>query len=38
MYQIATPGIAATAKKAQIYLEEKFSDHAPLIIDYDFAL
>ena len=37
-YQIATPGIAATAKKAQIYLEEKFSDHAPLIIDYDFAL
>lgn len=37
-YQIATPGIAATAKKAQIYLDEKFSDHAPLIIDYDFAL
>lgn len=37
-YQIATPGITATAKKAQIYLAEKFSDHAPLIIDYDFAL
>jgi exodeoxyribonuclease III len=37
-YQIATPGIAATAKKASIYLEEKFSDHAPLVIDYEFAL
>jgi exodeoxyribonuclease III len=37
-YQIATPGIAATAKAASIYLEERFSDHAPLIIDYDFAL
>jgi exodeoxyribonuclease III len=37
-YQIATPGIAATAKKASIYLEEKFSDHAPLIVDYGFAL
>ena len=36
-YQIATPGIAATAKSASIYLEERFSDHAPLIIDYDFA-
>jgi exodeoxyribonuclease III len=36
-YQISTPGIAATAKKATIYLEEKFSDHAPLIIDYDFS-
>jgi exodeoxyribonuclease III len=37
-YQIATPGIAATAKKAAIYLEEKFSDHAPLVIDYEFTL
>jgi exodeoxyribonuclease III len=37
-YQIATPGIAATATKASIYLDEKFSDHAPLIIDYGFEL
>ncbi|HPV23623.1 MAG TPA: exodeoxyribonuclease III [Casimicrobium sp.] len=37
-YQIATPGIAATAKSASIYLEQRFSDHAPLIIDYGFAL
>lgn len=34
-YQIATPGIAATAVAAQIYKAERFSDHAPLIIDYD---
>ena len=36
-YQIATPGIAGTAKKAEIYKAERFSDHAPLIIDYEFA-
>lgn len=34
-YQIATPGIAACARKAAIYKDERFSDHAPLIIDYD---
>lgn len=33
-YQIATPGIAAAAKRAEIYKTERFSDHAPLIIDY----
>ena len=33
-YQIATPGIAAHAKAASIYKEQRFSDHAPLIIDY----
>jgi exodeoxyribonuclease-3 len=33
-YQIATPGIAALARKASIYLEQRFSDHAPLVIDY----
>ncbi|MBS1142668.1 MAG: xth [Proteobacteria bacterium] len=35
-YQIATPGIAAMAEKAEVYKAERFSDHAPLIIDYDF--
>jgi exodeoxyribonuclease III len=35
-YQIATPGIAATAKRCEIYKERRFSDHAPLAIDYDF--
>ena len=34
-YQIATPGIAARAKRAEIYKEQRFSDHAPLTIDYD---
>ena len=34
-YQIATPGIAATARKAGIYKTKRFSDHAPLTIDYD---
>jgi exodeoxyribonuclease-3 len=33
-YQIATPGIAATARRESIYLKKRFSDHAPLIIDY----
>jgi exodeoxyribonuclease-3 len=36
-YHIATPGIAATAKRAAIYKDEKFSDHAPLTIDYDYT-
>ena len=34
-YQIATPGIAARARAAKIYTNRRFSDHAPLIIDYD---
>lgn len=33
-YQIATPGIAAQAKRAAVYKTERFSDHAPLIIEY----
>ncbi len=37
-YQIATPGIARKATKERIYKDRKFSDHAPLIIDYDAAL
>jgi exodeoxyribonuclease-3 len=37
-YHLATPAIAAKAKREQIYLDRRFSDHAPLIIDYDFAL
>lgn len=34
-YHIATPTIAAKAKAAYIYKDERFSDHAPLTIDYD---
>ena len=37
-YQIATPGIAALAHAAAIYKNRRFSDHAPLIIDYDYQL
>lgn len=33
-YQIATPVIAHKAQSASIYKAERFSDHAPLIIDY----
>lgn len=34
-YQIATPNLASTAIGCSIYKEQRFSDHAPLIIDYD---
>ena len=34
-YQIATPGIAAAAVRESIYKRRRFSDHAPLTIDYD---
>jgi len=37
-YQIATPAIAACARKVKIYKDRRFSDHAPLTIDYDFDL
>lgn len=37
-YQIATPEIAKSAKKVSIYKEQRFSDHAPLIIEYDWKL
>ena len=34
-YQIATPGVAAAARAAAVYKDERFSDHAPLSIVYD---
>jgi exodeoxyribonuclease-3 len=34
-YQIATPDIAHDALNCEIYKNEKFSDHAPLIINYN---
>ena len=36
-YQLATPGIANTAIAAAVYKDERFSDHAPLSVDYDYA-
>jgi len=37
-YQIATPGIAAKATKVSIYKRRRFSDHAPLTVDYVWPL
>ncbi len=34
-YQVTTPGLADKVRKAAIYKTQRFSDHAPLIIDYD---
>jgi exodeoxyribonuclease-3 len=36
-YQLATPKVAATARAAAIWKDTRFSDHAPLTIDYDFV-
>ncbi len=37
-YHLATPAIGATARSADIHKAQRFSDHAPLTIDYDWAL
>jgi exodeoxyribonuclease-3 len=34
-YQIVTPGLKDRIQKARIYRDRRFSDHAPLIMDYD---
>ena len=34
-YQMITPGLTASVREASIYKEVRFSDHAPLTIDYD---
>ena len=37
-YQLASPSLAETARSCAIYKDVKFSDHAPLTIDYDFKV
>ena len=37
-YHFATPKLAALARRESIFTGTKFSDHAPLTIDYDFEL
>lgn len=37
-YQVITPGLADRVRSAAIYKRRRFSDHAPLIMDYDHAL
>lgn len=34
-YQVISPGLKPTVKSAMIYKEQRFSDHAPLIMEYD---
>ena len=34
-YQLITPNLASTVRAASIYKGERFSDHSPVIIDYD---
>ncbi len=37
-YHIITPGLKEAVRTAAIYRDERFSDHAPLTIDYDYPL
>jgi exodeoxyribonuclease-3 len=37
-YHLATPAVAALARTEHIYKEQKFSDHAPMTVDYDLEL
>jgi exodeoxyribonuclease III len=37
-YHLATPGIAIKASRESIYLDQRFSDHAPVTVDYNFTL
>ncbi|HEX4045382.1 MAG TPA: exodeoxyribonuclease III [Gammaproteobacteria bacterium] len=33
-YQVITPGLQSKVKSAEIYKTQRFSDHAPLVMDY----
>ncbi|MDO5290334.1 MAG: exodeoxyribonuclease III [Pseudomonadota bacterium] len=37
-YHLATPAVAQTAQTSAIYKDQKFSDHAPITIDYALTL
>lgn len=34
-YQLVTPNLSGTVRNASIYRDERFSDHAPVMIDYE---
>jgi exodeoxyribonuclease-3 len=34
-YQVLSPGLAGTVRRAHIYKDQRFSDHAPLSLDYE---
>ncbi len=37
-YQLATPNLAQGALRAWVFKDQKFSDHAPLGVDYDWSI
>lgn len=37
-YHLATPATARLARAESIYKAQKFSDHAPITVDYEFRL
>jgi exodeoxyribonuclease-3 len=37
-YHVTTPDLAGRARAADIYRDERFSDHAPLTLDYDYDI
>ena len=37
-YHILTPSMKGTVKTTEVYKTERFSDHAPLIIEYDYPI
>ncbi len=36
-YQVVTPGLRDRIISAEIYKDERFSDHAPLSMDYEWS-
>ena len=36
-YQILSPGLKGSVSAASIYKKQRFSDHAPLVMDYDYT-
>ncbi len=36
-YHLATPALATRARQVAIYKDVKFSDHAPLTVDYELS-
>lgn len=37
-YQLVTPDVRTHVRSAEVYRAERFSDHAPVLIDYDLEL
>lgn len=37
-YHLATPALASAARRCDIYKQEKFSDHAPITVEYELSV